>query len=137
MAYLPTDPELRAIAERLPPETWAARVAAADEEVRVLAPALERVREGQSRRQALTEAAPGGHYHSLIKRLQRFERGGRDALIDRRAPRPYGQKVTAEVRGAVRALAHAHPELHSAELAVELQAAVGVAAARRSQRTWR
>lgn len=127
MSYLPADPDLRAIAERLPPETWAARVAAADEEARLLAAALERVRGGESRRVAFAELAPDGLYPSLVKRLQRFEEGGRDALIDRRAPRAYRQKVTDEVLGSVRVLAHLHPELHSAELAAKLQEVTGVA----------
>ena len=43
----PSDPALRALAERLPPETWRARVAEADAEAARLADVVERVVAGQ------------------------------------------------------------------------------------------
>jgi transposase len=62
----------------------------------------------------------------MLTRLRKYEEGGRDALIDRRAPKGRGRMVTAEIRGAVRLLAHQRPELHSEALAEELQATLGV-----------
>lgn len=126
MTYVPTDPKLRAIAERLPPEVWEERVATAKVEALLLAEASERVRGGATRRAALAEVIPDRPYGSTVRRLRRFEAEGLDGLIDRRAPLPPERKVTPEVRGAVRALAHACPELHSAELADALEASLGV-----------
>ena len=127
MSYVPTDPKLRAIAERLPAENWAARVAAADREAGLLGAVLKRVQGGQSRREVLAELAPQLRYQSTVRRLRRFAQGGRDALIDRRAPRCYRQKVTTEVRTAVRVLACARPDLYAYQLASELEASIGVA----------
>lgn len=123
-----TPPELPlpVVQSRIDPEIWARRVAAADEEATLLADVLERVRAGESRRSALAAVVPDQPHGTMLARLRRFEQGGRDALIDRRAPKAKERKVTAEVKGAVRALAHGRPELGSEALADELEAAIGV-----------
>jgi len=112
--------------ENLDPSIWAERVAAADAEAVRLAEVLERVRGGESRRAALAALVPERPHRTMLTRLRRFEEGGRDALIDRRAPKARPTKVTPEVKAAIRALAHTRPELCAEALADELDAALDV-----------
>jgi hypothetical protein len=70
------------VAARLPPEQWQVRVAAADAEAERLELALTHVRAGRSRSAVLRELFPDKRLPSMIRRLRRYETGGRDGLLD-------------------------------------------------------
>lgn len=116
----PTD-----LATRLTPEDWEARVAAADAEATLLAVVLDRVRAGTSRSEALREAFPDSELPSKLRRLRRFEVGGRDGLLNRHLPVTPVRKMDAEARGALRALAMADPAAGSVVLAERLSTTMG------------
>lgn len=111
---------LSEVERRLDPEVWYERVAAADAEAETLSEVLTRVRAGESRRSTFAVIVPERPHRTMLTELRRFEGGRRDARIDLRAPEALERKTTAEVRGAVGALAHAHPELGSEALVVVL-----------------
>lgn len=114
------------VAATISEDEWALRVAHAEDEARVLAPILERVRAGESRSSVLREVLPDHPVSSALRRLRRFEQGGRDGLIDLHLPVRSPPKVDAHVLGALRALAVTHPELGSVALAERLSEVVGV-----------
>jgi len=107
-------------------DEWKRRVTRADAEARVLAPILERVRAGESRSSVLREVLPDQRVSSSLRRLRRFEQGGRDGLIDLHLPVRSKPKVDAHVLGALRALAVSHPEVGSVALAELLSEVVGI-----------
>ena len=123
----PSDPALRALAERLPSETWRARVAEADAEAALLSEVVRRVEAGQSKGAALREVVPDRPVRTMLTHLRRYQAGGRDALIDRRAPTGEARrKVTPEVAAALKALATAFPSHGSVELGAMLAKSLGV-----------
>ena len=120
-----TDPTLQPLIDHISTQAWEMRVRAADEEAALMRGALARVLAGERRGQVLREVFPNKHRETALRRLRFFEKGGRDALIDRRLPkRPV--KATAEMKGAVRALLHEDDQLRSEELCDQLEALFGV-----------
>ena len=86
--------------EHLSPEQWARRLEDADAEAVVLEQALLRVHAGESRSSVVRSLLPDHPESSAIRRLRRYERDGRDGLVNRRlpvAPRP--RTIDAEARG--------------------------------------
>ena len=114
------------VAAQLSSKEWAERLQRADIEARALERALIRVRAGESRSAALREELPERPVSSTLARLRRFEEGGRDALVNRRLPVCRERKMSEEVRGALRVLAVAHPELGSEALAGKLMELLGI-----------
>ncbi|MCP3957019.1 MAG: hypothetical protein GY719_04120, partial [bacterium] len=114
------------VAARLTPEEWTARCQLAETEARILERVLARVHGGESRSSALRAELPERPVSSTLRRLRRFEEGGRDALLNRRLPVRKERKMNDEARGALRALAVAHPGLGSEALAAKLSELLGI-----------
>lgn len=111
---------------RLSADEWRKRLLDADAEALVLEGVLGLVGAGASKAAALRAVLPDEHLASAHRRLLRFERRGRDGLIDRRVPViPPTPMVTAEARGALRALAVVHANLGTDALAVKLSEVMG------------
>lgn len=83
---------------------------------------------------SVVEAAASHGYSraSFYLALRAFEEGGLLGLIDERPGRRGPMKVTPEVRSFLAARARERPELSGAELAVELERALGVRLHRRT-----
>lgn len=107
-------------------EEWAARWQRADAEARVLERVLARVHAGESRSAALRAEFPEQPESSTLRRLRRFEEGGRDGLLNRRLPVRKTPKMDDEARGALRVLAVTHPELGAEALASKLAELLGI-----------
>jgi hypothetical protein len=113
------------LASRLPESVWAERLAAADRESALLEQVLSRVRDGSSRSEALRQVFPEKLVSSMLKRLCRYEAGGRDGLLNRQLPVRGVRKVDEEARGVLRVLALSHPEAGSVWLAQEVSKVLG------------
>src|SRR5690606_18498667 len=101
-------------------DEWERRLKEAQDEAEVLAQALARVRAGESRSAALRALLPDRPVASTLRRLRRFEQGGRDGLVDLHVPVRPVLKMDDHARGALRAHATSHPELGSIALAERL-----------------
>jgi len=89
---------------------------AARERARDCDEALKLVRAGSSRKAALTEVFPGVPTSTGLSWLRKFERGGEEALIDRRLPKPHATVVTPEMMQMVRGMLTVDPTMRSPEL---------------------
>jgi hypothetical protein len=121
----PPSPSLTAAAAQLSPEIWSHRVAVATEEARRLEVALARHRAGEGRGEVLRALFPERPVRTMLTRLRRYESGGRDALIDTRAPKGKERKITPEVLGALRGLVYAQGRTASHQLVEDLEKATG------------
>ncbi|MBN2799766.1 MAG: hypothetical protein JXX28_11520 [Deltaproteobacteria bacterium] len=111
------------VAARLPQDRWSERLAAAD--AMLFEQVLARVRAGASRSEVLREVCPDKPLPNLLKRLRRYEDGGRDALLDRRLPVRPVRKMDDEARGALRVLALSNPTAGSVWLAEQVTLMLG------------
>jgi len=95
---------LERLAAVLPPAIWEARMCAAREKARSCDEALKLIRDGSSRKAALEVVFPGVSTSTGTKWLKRYERGGEEALIDRRLPKPRTPVVTPKMMDMVRGM---------------------------------
>jgi transposase len=103
-------------------DKFRARVAQAEAEAALLDRVLERALQGVSRSAAIRELLPGKPVESMLRRLRKYEEGGRDALVSHRYGPPAELKMTEQVKGGLRALALTDATAGSAILAERLSA---------------
>jgi len=130
-----TDPRLIELCSWLPAESWAKRVRAARDEAAGLDVLLERVRAGSSYTTAAREVCPDSHPSHTVARVRRYEKGGAQALIDRRRVRPK-VKLTNEIKSAVRLLLKMYPEARTPKLCDAVESTMGVAIGESTMRDW-
>ena len=114
--------DLEELQRRLTPEAYAERVAAAKADAERLEQVLARVAAGKRRSEALRELYGHRSASTGRKRLKRYEAGGWEALVDRRAGKPH-KLLTDEVKALVRGMLLENPELRSKEISEKLAAA--------------
>lgn len=110
----------------IPPEEWAARVAEADRQAAILDRVVAAVAAGHTKGAALREIVPGEPAVTWLQRLQRYQAGGRAALISRRSRFSRPVKLTPEIAGFIRGLVTGRPGLRSQDIVVEIETRHGV-----------
>ncbi len=114
---MPTPPTLLdELAAALSPAAWDARVCAAREQALACDEALALVGGGSSRKAALSVVFPGVPTSTASSWLLRYERGGEEALIDRRLPKLRAAVVTPAMLDMVRGMLALEPSMRSPAL---------------------
>lgn len=131
-----TDPFLIDLSSKLPATTWQTRVANARLWAAVCERILARLAEGVALGTAIGLEAPDRTDPTWRHRLERYQQGGWQGLIDRRIVAPPETKLTERVRTFMLGLKVAAPSMPSEEIARQVQARLGVALAASTVRHW-
>jgi transposase len=119
-----TDPRLLVLKSHLTPEGWAARLAEADRQTGLVESILARQAAGSTRVAAVRELCPGEAVGTWQQRIEKYQQGGWETLVNRRyikAP----ERLTVAVQGFIRGALAANPRLRSHEIAAAVREKLG------------
>ena len=131
-----TDPALIDLRSKLPTTTWQSRVENARVWAAVCERILARLAEGVVLGTAIGLEAPDRTDPTWRHRLERYQQGGWQGLIDRRLVAPPETKLTERVQTFMMGLKVAIPSMPSEEIARQVQATLGVELAASTVRHW-
>ena len=118
------DPCLEVLKSKLSPESWTFRVAEAERQSELIKRILEHESTGASRSAAIRRVCPGDSMATWVPRIEKFERGGWQALINRRhveAP----ARLTPEVESFILGLLSGDSQLRSQEIVRRVKVGLG------------
>ena len=119
------DPCLEVLKKKLSPESWNSRVAEAERQADLIKRILEHESTGATRSAAIRQVCPGDPISTWNPRIEKYGRGGWQALVNRRhveAP----ERLTPAVEGFILGLLSGDSQLRSLEIVRRVKGGLGM-----------